>query len=289
MAPDLEHHFVPTNGLTLHVVQCGPPGGPLVVLLHGFPEFWVSWRQQIQVLAAAGYRVWAPDQRGYNLSDRPGRVRDYAIDQLAADIIGLLDAAGAAQAVIVGHDWGAAVAWHLAARHPGRIRRTAVLNVPHPLVFGRALRHSRRQLRKSWYVFFFQLPSLPEVFLRWRNFQAGRQILRSSSRRGTFSAADLSEYTAAWAQPGALRGMINWYRAAGRHARQLGRVGRVAGPLLIIWGEKDTFLEADLARQSLAYCAAGQLEYLDATHWVQHEEPEKVNQLLLEFLNEQSH
>ena len=286
MTPDLEYHFVPTNGLTLHVVQCGPAGGPLVVLLHGFPEFWGAWREQIQALAEAGYRVWAPDQRGYNLSDKPRQVRDYTLDKLAADIVGLLDAAGRETAAIVGHDWGAAVAWHLAARHPGRVSRTAVLNVPHPAVFGQALRHSWRQRHKSWYVFFFQLPFLPEAFLRFRNFGVGRQILRRSSRPGTFSAADLAGYAAAWAQPGALRGMVNWYRAAARHIRHLADTGRVSGPLLIIWGKKDAFLEADLARQSLAYCDAGQLTYLDATHWVQHEEPEKVTQLLLKFLTE---
>ncbi|WP_375416476.1 alpha/beta fold hydrolase [uncultured Hymenobacter sp.] len=280
----LEHHQVPTNGLTLHVVQCGPPAGPLVILLHGFPEFWFGWRRQIEALAEAGYRVWAPDQRGYNLSDKPRRVRDYTIDKLAADIVGLINAAGRETAAIVGHDWGAAVAWHLAANHPDRISRTVVLNVPHPRVLGRALRQNRRQLRKSWYVFFFQLPLLPEFFIRLRNYWLGRQSLRRTSRPGTFSNADLVEYVQAWRQPGALRGMINWYRAAARHARRLAGTGRVTGPLHIIWGEKDAFLEADLARQSLEFCDDGQLTYLKASHWVQHEEAAEVNRLLLAFL-----
>ncbi len=287
MPYDLEHHDVPTNGIRLHVVQCGPPAGPLVILLHGFPEFWWAWRRQIQVLAEAGYRVWAPDQRGYNLSDKPRPVRAYVLRELAADVLGLLGAAGRETAALVGHDWGAAVAWHLAAEHPDRFGRTAVLNVPHPLVFGRALRRSRRQLRKSWYVFFFQLPLLPEAFIRLRQYWLGRQSLRRSSRRGTFSEADLAAYVAAWRQPGALRGMLNWYRAAARPPQRLAGTGRVPGPLHIIWGEKDAFLEADLARQSLAYCDQGQLTYLKASHWVQHEEAAEVNRLLLAFLADQ--
>jgi pimeloyl-ACP methyl ester carboxylesterase len=285
MAYALEHHRVPTNGLQLHVVQCGPLDGPLVILLHGFPEFWYAWRHQIPALAAAGFRVWVPDQRGYNLSDKPGRVRDYTIDALAADIIGLLDAAGRPTAAVVGHDWGAAVAWHLAAHFPGRIQRAAVLNVPHPKVLARALRRKPGQLLKSWYVFFFQLPWLPETLVRLRGWWFARQSLRRSSRRGTFSDADLALYQAAWSQPGAMRSMINWYRAAGRYARRLSQTGRVAVPLSIIWGEKDAFLKAELARESLAFCDDGRLTYLRATHWVRHERADEVNELLIGFLS----
>jgi pimeloyl-ACP methyl ester carboxylesterase len=289
MPYDLEHHFVLTNGLQLHVVQCGPVAGPLVILLHGFPEFWYAWRQQIPALAAAGFRVWAPDQRGYNLSDKPCRVRDYAMAALAADIIGLIDAAGRATAAIVGHDWGAAVAWHLAAHFPGRISRVAVLNVPHPRVMARALRHSGRQRRKSWYILFFQLPWLPEALLRFRNWRAARQALRDSSRPGTFSEAALAAYQAAWSQPQALRSMVNWYRAAGRGLAEVGRTGRVAVPVYIIWGRHDAFLEVEMAAQSQAWCDDGQLTYLPASHWVQHEEPALVNDLLLSFLHEPAH
>ena len=285
MAYALEHYRVPTNGLYLHVVQCGPTDGPLVILLHGFPEFWYAWRNQIEVLAAAGFRVWAPDQRGYNLSDKPGSVRDYAIDELGADIIGLIDAAGHETAAIVGHDWGAAVAWYLAAHQPSRVSRLVVLNVPHPRVLGRALLRKPGQLLRSWYIFFFQLPWLPEALLRRRSWRFARQSLRSTSRRGTFSDADLMLYEAAWALPSALRGMINWYRAAARFASRLGKTGRVAVPVRIIWGEKDAFLKRELAQESLAYCDNGELTYLPATHWVQHEEPDKVNKLLIEFLS----
>jgi len=281
---DLEHHTVSTNGIRLHVVQCGPADGPLVLLLHGFPEFWYAWRHQIQALAQAGYRVWAPDQRGYNLSDKPEAVRDYTVDKLALDVIGLIDAARRRTAAVVGHDWGAAVAWHLAAHHAGIVRKVAVLNVPHPRVMARALRKNGQQMRKSWYMFFFQLPGLPELALRARCWWLVRQSLLRSSRPGTFSEADINEYVAAWEQPRAMHSMLSWYRAAVRHAVDLLPTGRVKIPLHIIWGQKDAFLQTELAEQSLALCDAGQLTYLPASHWVQHEEPEKVNQLLLEFL-----
>ncbi|WP_426060944.1 alpha/beta fold hydrolase [Hymenobacter sp. B1770] len=284
MAYPLEHHEVATNGIRLHVVQCGPARGPLVVVLHGFPEFWYAWRHQIPALAAAGFRVWAPDQRGYNLSDKPRRVRDYTIDQLAADIIGLIDAVGEQTAAVVGHDWGAAVVWHLAAHHPDRISRAIILNVPHPQVLSRAMRRKPGQLLKSWYVFFFQLPWVPEALVRLRGWWMGRKALRGTSRRGTFSDDDLALYRAAWAQPRAMRSMINWYRAAGRFARRLSKVGRIGVPVRIIWGEKDAFLKAELARESLAFCDDAELTYLRATHWVQHERAEEVNELLLEFL-----
>ncbi|MBF9222813.1 alpha/beta fold hydrolase [Hymenobacter ruricola] len=283
----LEQSLIATNGLRLHVARCGPETGPLVVLLHGFPEFWYAWRKQLEVLADAGYRVWAPDQRGYNLSDKPRRVRSYVIDELAADVVGLIDAAGCETAVVIGHDWGAAVAWHLAAHCPGRVSRVAILNVPHPRVLGRALLRKPGQLLKSWYVFFFQLPWLPEALVKLRRWRFARQALRGTSRRGTFSSADLARYEVAWAQPGAMRSMINWYRAAARFASRLGKTGRVSVPVRIIWGERDAFLRRELAQESLAYCDDAELTYLPASHWVQHEMPAEVNELLLRFLKHQ--
>jgi pimeloyl-ACP methyl ester carboxylesterase len=283
---ELEHHYVATNGITLHVVQCGPVNGPLVILLHGFPEFWYGWRQQIPALAAAGYRVWVPDQRGYNLSDKPRGVAAYRINQLGADILGLLDAAGHTTAAVVGHDWGAAVAWWLAANHPERSKQVAILNVPHPAVLGRTLRRTPRQLVKSWYIFFFQLPWLPEKMIRRRQYRFGRGALRGTSRPGTFSSDDLREYINAWSRPGALTGMINWYRAAFRSPRRAGSTGRITVPLQLLWGKQDAFLEPVLAELSAKMCDNAELTYFDkATHWLHHEEPEAVNKLLLEFLN----
>jgi len=285
MAFELEHHYVDTNGIRLHVVQCGPADGPLVVLLHGFPEFWYGWRKQIPALAAAGYRVWVPDQRGYNLSDKPRRVTNYRINQLGADIVGLLDAAGQATATVIGHDWGAAVTWWLAANHSERLKQVAILNVPHPAVLGRAVRRAPRQLLKSWYIFFFQLPWLPEKLFRRRQYRFGRGALRGTSRFGTFSSDDLREYIKAWSRPGALTGMINWYRAAFRSPRRTGQEGRITVPVRLLWGKNDAFLEPELAELSLKMCENVELTYFDnATHWLHQEEPEAVNELLLAFL-----
>lgn len=283
---ELEHHYVATNGIQLHVVQCGPTDGPLVVLLHGFPEFWYGWRQQISVLAAAGYRVWAPDQRGYNLSDKPRRVADYRMNQLGADVLGLIDAADQAKATVIGHDWGAAVTWWLAAQHPERLHRVAILNVPHPAVLGRALRRAPRQLLKSWYIFFFQLPWLPEQLIRRRQYRFGRGALRGTSRPDTFSSNDLREYIKAWSRPGALTGMLNWYRAAFRSPRRTGKSGPITVPVRLLWGRQDAFLEPVLAELSAQMCDNAELTYFDkATHWLHHEEPEAVNELLLKFLS----
>jgi len=154
----VEHDRIATNGITLHVAQAGPADGELVVLLHGFPEPWWGWRNQIPALAASGFRVLAPDQRGYNFSDKPAGRGAYRMDTLARDIVGLIDATGRNRAAVIGHDWGGAIAWWLATYHPDRVRRVAVLNCPHPLVFSRILRRSPAQLLRSWYMFFFQFP-----------------------------------------------------------------------------------------------------------------------------------
>lgn len=279
----LEHHEVSTNGLRLHVVQCGPAAGPLVLLLHGFPEFWYSWRLQLPALAAAGYRVWAPDQRGYNESDKPRQIQDYALPTLAADIVGLLDAAGHAQATIIGHDWGGLVAWYLAAHCPGRVAQTIILNVPHPAVLLGSLWRVPDQLFRSWYILFFQLPWLPERLFSGRNWHVGAQALRRTSRRGTFGPAETARYKVAWAQPGALTGMLNWYRAL-RWALPK-PWPRIPGPVLIIWGKRDAFLNARLAKISLRQCEQGRLHYFPkATHWVQLEEAGPVNDLVLRSL-----
>jgi pimeloyl-ACP methyl ester carboxylesterase len=278
---------VATNGIHLHVVTAGPETGPLVLLLHGFPEFWYGWRHQIPALAAAGYHVWAPDQRGYNRSDKPRGIAAYGIETLAADILGLIEASGRERVYLVGHDWGAAVAWWVAGRSPERLHRLVILNVPHPAVMQRTLWRDRRQLRKSWYIFFFQLPHLPEWMLRRNHFTGLVRALKGSSRRGTFGDNDLVAYRQAWAQPGALTAMLNWYRAAARQQARLARLGRIRVPTLMIWGVRDIALSRTMAPPSIALCDEGRLVFLEeATHWVQHEEPETVNRLLLTFFSE---
>lgn len=288
ISQQLNHSFVETNGVRLRVVQVGPVEGPLVLLLHGFPEFWYGWRHQMTALAGAGYRVWVPDQRGYNDSDKPVGIREYTIDKLAADVVGLIDAAGEERVRLVGHDWGAAVAWWVAIHYPNRLDKLVILNVPHPAVLPRFLWRRPRQLARSWYIFFFQVPFLPEWLAQLGNWRFLTQTLLRTSRPGTFSADDLDQYRQAWSKTGptgvlAFRTMVNWYRAAVRLPKRPVNQ-RVSVPTLLIWGASDAFLERDMAPASQHWCDGGQLIFVEeATHWVHHEAAGEVNQRLLAF------
>ncbi|KZC03545.1 Soluble epoxide hydrolase [Methylobacterium radiotolerans] len=269
--------------VALHVAEAGPETGPPTILLHGFPESWYGWRHQIGPLAETGLRIIAPDQRGYGLSDKPAGIAAYHLDRLAGDVLALADACGAPAVRLVGHDWGGLVAWWVASRHPERIDRLAILNAPHPAVDGAYMRHHPGQWLRSTYVGLFQLPRLPERLLTADRCRALRRALTTSSRPGAFAEADLDHYVAAWLQPGAMTGMLNWYRALVRLPRA--RPPRVRVPVLILWGRRDTALQPGLAEASLAYCDAGQLRWYErASHWLAHEEPEAVNADLAAFL-----
>lgn len=283
----LNHQYLETNGITLHVVEAGPADGPLVILLHGFPEAWYGWRYQIEALAAAGWHVLVPDQRGYNLSDKPRGVKSYRLNTLARDILGLIEREGREKAVVIGHDWGAAVGWYLATCYPERIEKYIAVNVPNPSLMPDFLKKHPRQLLKSWYFLFFQLPWLPEKTVEILGSNDKTMPLSRSSRAGTFSATDLARYRRSWGIPGALTGMINWYRATLRYPGELPKNPRVTVPVLIIWGKLDSFLLPEGAEASLQVCEIGRLVFVpEATHWVQHEEPSKVNRLILDFLKE---
>ena len=280
-----EHQWVATNGIRLHVIQAGPKDGPLVILLHGFPELWYGWRYQIPYLASAGYHVWAPDQRGYNLSDKPAGIAAYTLDTLTADVIGLIDAAGREVAFLVGHDWGGAVAWWAATRYPQRVERMVVINAPHGTVMRKHLRHNPAQLLRSWYIFFFQIPRLPEAMARLEDWKMVVETLRQSSRPNTFSDADLELYKQAWSQPKAYTCMLNWYRALMRGRPRLPSPPCLSVPTLLIWGARDRFLGREMAQQSIDLCSEGRLVVIEeATHWVQHEEADRVNALIADFL-----
>ncbi|MCI0828367.1 MAG: alpha/beta hydrolase [Chloroflexi bacterium] len=281
----MEHKQITTNGINLHVAQDGPSKGRLVILLHGFPEFWYGWREQIPFFAAAGYRVWAPDQRGYNLSDKPEGIAAYKLDELAADVIGLIDAAGQEKAFVVGHDWGAAVAWWVAAKYPERVARMVVINVPHMSVMKRHVRRSFTQMRRSRYVLYFQLPWLPERLARQKNWEAPAQAMMGSSRPGTFTETDLDAYRRAWSQPRAYTSMLNWYRALVQRPNPRPANPAISVPTLLIWGAQDKFLGREMAQPSIDLCDDGRLVFIEeATHWVQHEEADRVNKLMDEFL-----
>ena len=282
---DLEYSYIETNGIRLHVVQAGSQSGTPVLLLHGFPEFWYCWRLQIPALVEAGCRVIVPDQRGYNLSDKPNGVKAYRMDELVNDVVGLIDALGYEKVNLVGHDWGAAVAWVLANRHPERLHRLGILNVPHPEVMKRFLKRDLEQLRRSWYIFFFQLPWLPEARMRADNWRGTVRALRGSGLIHTFTNEDIEKYKEAWSRPGAMTAMINWYRAAARYQMSDMKDARIRVPTLMMWGMKDMALSHRLARPSMDYCEEGNLILLpEATHWVQLDEAESVNHYMVDFL-----
>ena len=281
----LHHDFVTPAEFTLHTVQAGPQDGALAILLHGFPEYWYGWRNQIPALAQAGYRVMAPDQRGYNLSEKPRNIQAYNLDRLAEDVLGLIDAAGRDRAFVVGHDWGAAVAWWIAIRYPQVVQKLVILNAPHPVVLRRYVKHNTKQKVRSWYIAFFQIPWLPEYLMRQIRWQAARNMMSLSSRPDTFTEHDIERYVRAWSRPRAMSSMIDWYRAAARTRTARLNDLHVRVPTRIIWGANDIALSRELAPLSLEMCDKGDLFFLEeATHWVQHDEPERVNELILDFL-----
>jgi pimeloyl-ACP methyl ester carboxylesterase len=225
----IDHEFVEAGELRFHVATCGE-GDRLALCLHGFPECWYSWRHQLPLLASLGYRVWAPDMRGYGGTTKPPRVQDYAIEKLMADVAALIDASGCRSVTLIAHDWGAIVAWYFAMRRVRPLERLVIMNVPHPIAAEPAFR-TWKQLRKSWYIFFFQIPKLPELLLRAGGYRAVGETFRSNcSHPERFSDEDLAVFRESAAQPGALTGMVNYYRAflavPGASAPSAGRSSR---------------------------------------------------------------
>jgi len=282
---ELAHRYADLGNVRLHYVEAGE--GPLVLLLHGFPQFWYEWRHQIPTLVEAGFRVVAPDMRGYNLSDKPPGVQAYRVELLARDVERLILACGARTAVVVGHDWGAIVAWIAAMRNPGRVRRLAILNVPHPARFLDGLL-SPGQLLRSSYMLFFQIPRLPEEVIRAGDFALLRSaLLGDPVRAGAFTAEDIERYVGAMARPGALTATLNYYRAFLRNPRETrALLKRIEAPVLVIWGERDRFLSRKLAEPPRLWVPnLLRVERLpDASHWVAEDRPLEVNTLLLDFL-----
>ena len=288
----MQNAVIETNNIKLHVLTDGPENGKSVILLHGFPEFHYGWRKQIPALVEAGFHVIAPDQRGYNLSDKPNGIFSYDVDILAKDIIGLLDHFGIEKTYLAGHDWGAVVAWTIALKYPERLKKLAILNVPHLDVMTRFILEDTEQRKKSWYVFFFQIPFFVEWTLRRDNFRNLTRMLVGSGRKSTFSADDLTQYKKAWAQPGALTGVVNWYRAIFRPSLKYGfqskkiLARRVKVPTLMLWGKKDVALSHEMVEPSIELCEQGEAVLFEkATHWVQHDEADEVNKKLIQFFS----
>ncbi|WP_299824826.1 alpha/beta hydrolase [uncultured Pontibacter sp.] len=271
--------------VTLHVAMAGEAEGELVLFLHGFPEFWFGWQKQLDFFAAQGYMAVAPDQRGYNLSSKPQAVEEYTLEKLTEDIVGLIAALGKEKVVLVGHDWGGVVAWSVAMHFPDLLHKLIILNMPHPIVMLQHLRNNPRQMLRSWYTAFFQVPVLPEQAAKVLNYTMLEKSMTGTANANAFSEEELATYKEAWKQPGAITSMINWYRAFKHTHLNLRR--KINLPTLMLWGMKDTALGAEMAEPSISLCPQGKLIFLDeASHWLHHEQPDKVNQEILAFLRE---
>jgi pimeloyl-ACP methyl ester carboxylesterase len=268
--------------VSLEVTEAGPASGRPVVLLHGFPECAHSWRHQIRALANAGYRVIAPDQRGYNHSDKPTPLSAYRIDHLAGDVIGLLDALSLPRAHIVGHDWGGVVAWAVASLYPGRVERLVAMNGPHPRHARHVILTNPRQLRRAYYMFVFQLPGIAERVMLRPGFIA-RAMRGSATQKSAIDDESIAIFTAALHQPGAPRAMLSWYRAAMR--LRMPALPPVLARTMVIWGDRDLALLPVLSHPPERYVRDLEIRHVpDAGHWVQQERPEVVNRHMLEFL-----
>jgi pimeloyl-ACP methyl ester carboxylesterase len=276
------HRFVDADGVRLHCVEAGAGRGrPLVVLLHGFPAFWWCWREQMAALADAGLYVVAPDLRGYNLSDKPTRVSDYRIEKLGRDVAALITGLGRERAVVVGHDWGGGVAWQVAMAHPERVERLAILNAPHPTRFLEGMRRPK-QMRKSWYIFFFQLPWLPERMLLAKDCR----FLRRSFAAEHFSREETQRYVEAFAREGVAESALAYYRAAMRAGvtKSVPPMRPVDAPVLVIWGADDKYIGQEMAMPDSRWAPNARLEMIaGAGHWVMRDAAAKVNELLVEY------
>ncbi len=290
----ISHGFADVGDVRLHYAECGA-GNNLIILLHGFPECWYSWRHQLPVLGRR-YHVIAPDMRGYNLSDKPPRVRDYRIEFLVEDLVRLIRYFGKDKAAIVAHDWGAGVAWALAQRHPEMVSRLVAMQVPPPAAW--RANFTLRQLRHSWYMFFFQLPRMPEAWARANDFaRLVKMYKETTARPGVFTDKDIEVYKEALRQPGALTAGINYYRANVFKSLFRGGVetpkendGRIRVPTLFIYGEQDHAVLPETVRGLGRFIDApySELRIPDSAHWVQNEAVEQVNTALLNFLGDES-
>jgi len=285
MSVEITHERIESGGIHLHVARAG--AGPPVILLHGFPENWTSWRHQIRSLSAAGFEVWAPDLRGYNESDRPKTRQAYELSQLVEDVAALVKATGRPKAHIVGHDWGGIVAWAFAGERPDLVDRLVILNAPHLQLYREKLWF--RQMFRSWYVLFFQLPLLPEWLLQFRRAAMLRRLFRKHpARKGTFDDKVIDAYVGAFAAPGAMTAALNYYRQNFRPRRQEpARRARTDAPTLVIWGELDRALGTELLEGLERVAPKVRIHRIaDAGHWVQNEASDEVNRVLISFLKE---
>jgi pimeloyl-ACP methyl ester carboxylesterase len=284
---EITFDYAQVGGTRLHYARAGD-GERLVILLHGFPEFWYSWRHQLAALSDE-YTVVAPDMRGFNLSDKPTGVSDYEIDKMVDDVVGLIHHFGREKAAVIGHDWGATVAWTLAAKHPEYLWKLGALQVP-PVAIWRK-NQTLRQLLASWYMFFFQVPMLPEHLLKLNDFALLENALKNSTaEKNVFADEDIAKYKKAWNEPFALTAMLNYYRAniVKRFFTKLEETPKIKVPTVFIYGEQDKAVLPETVRGIGETIDAPYEEFRVPTsaHWVQQEAAEAVTEILREFLAE---
>ena len=277
-----QHEYITTNGINLHYVTQGE--GELMLMLHGFPEFWYSWRHQIPEFAK-DFKVVALDLRGYNESDKPSQQSAYVMNEFIKDIEGVIKGLGYDRCVLVGHNWGGAIAWSFAYAHSDMVERLIVLNLPHPAKFAEGFR-TPQQLLRSAYIFFFQLPLLPELLLQASDYQPIESAFKGMAvNKSAFTQADIEAYKDAAAKRGALTATLNYYRNVWQQGLLSHNWGILEVPTLMIWGEDDTALGKELTYGTEAYVRDFQIKYIpNCSHWVQQEQPQLVNQYMREFL-----
>lgn len=281
----ITYQLISVNGINLHTAMAGPRDGEPVILLHGFPDASFGWKEQMIALAEQNYFVIAPDQRGYNLSDKPRGKKNYMMKVLVADIIALADELGFKKFNLAGHDFGALVSWNLVENFGKRVKRLVIFNVPHPKVLKKFQRENKEQRRKSWYAYFFKLPLLPELLVKRGNWK-----FLASAMKNSFSNEEIDKYRTAWSRPGAIAAMINWYRCLFLQKADDRPKNRITVPTLIVWGKQDPHLMWEMASESAAMCENGRVKYLeDATHWVLKDEPEKTSRFLIDFFKPNKH
>jgi pimeloyl-ACP methyl ester carboxylesterase len=282
------HHFkyISTNGIRLHSLIAGNPQNTMLILLHGFPEFHLGWANQVDRFVKSGYFVVVPDQRGYNLSDKPNGLESYLVKELAADILGIMTHLSKEKAYLAGHDWGGSVGYYLAMNFPERFYKLIAINTCIQETLLKLFYKSHKQRWRSLHMFWFNLSQFTKWYLSRNNYEAMSVKFLKKSKKGTFSSSMITEYKKAWTQNGAIQSMTNWYRASFSRKNK-GWSKPITIPLLIIWGKQDYFLSNTLAEASAKYANDVQIKYIEnGTHWVIHEYPDDVGQLILEFIAE---
>lgn len=278
---ELKNEMIQAGGIRLNVITAGPKGGPPVVLLHGFPERALSWRDYIELLANHGFFVIAPEQRGYGHSERPGKVSDYRMECLSLDIVHVMNHYQIKKANLIGHDWGCAVGWFLITIYPERFNKALLLSSPHWEVFRKHLLLNPSQALKSWYMFAIQFPKLPELFISAHNFKFFGEAIKKSAFNAPYPESELVALKKEWKEKSSMTFMLNWYRAM-KDLKEKSPKEKISVPVTLVWGARDPFLQKKMAEDSLALCEKGQFILLENTgHWPHHENKIELSTLML--------